>query len=153
MKKILVVSAVVLMTSFVLAAEENLIEELNLSNQQVKQIQTQQRNKLEIQTQLHQQLQVREQELKLELGKAEPNVERIQTLKQEMTQLREHQLDNEVEGTLEMKKIMTKQQLQKMEKLQLQTGSGLQNQNKIQTQTNMQNGSVGGNAGNGRKGH
>lgn len=111
-----------LFSSFTFAEEDNFIEDLDLSREQVEQIQTRQRETNTIRVQLKEQIQTKEKKLKQELGKTEANQERIRELKQELNQLQAKQLDNDIDGFMEMKKVMTKEQLKKIEKIQIKSG-------------------------------
>lgn len=115
-----VVFCLLLSTAFVLGAEEDLIAKLNLSRAQVKQIQAQEQLRTRERTQLREQLVLKEKELKAELGKAEPNKNKIQNITQAINQLRAKQLNEQIDGILAAKKVMNKEQLKELERIQSQ---------------------------------
>ncbi len=122
------VVCLLLSTAFVLGAEENMIFKLNLSRAQVKQIQAQEKLRSREMIRLREQLQVKERELKAELAKTEPNKAQLQNITREINQLRAKQLNEQVDSILAAKKVMNKEQLKELEKLQEQSMLGQTNQ-------------------------
>lgn len=125
--KVLVV-CLLLSTAFVLGAEEDMINKLNLSRTQIKQLQTQEKLRSREMIQLRDQLQMKERELKAELAKAEPNREMIRNTTREIDQLRSKHLTAQVDSILAAKKVMNKEQLKELERIQLQSMLGKTNQ-------------------------
>lgn len=131
MKKIIVCLFIMFLLAAVgFAAEKTLIEELNLSREQVKQIQLRQRDNSGQMLKIKKQIRTQEILLKKELAKAEPDQKKIKELSQELNQLQTKQLESKIEGFLQMKKGMTKEQLKKMEYLQNKSGFQQMYQNK-----------------------
>lgn len=109
------------------AAEPNLIDELDLSRKQVKQIRIQQRETTARGVQLREQIRQNETALKTELAKPSPDQEILKKITQQISQLRLQLLQNKIDGFVEMKKGLSQEQLRKMEQLQRERSLGYMN--------------------------
>ena len=99
------------------AAVENLIEKLNLSRPQVKKLRDQHQEHTRTVESLKHKITKHEQALKEELSSAEPKKEKIKQLTQSVNSLRDELLESKVDAIMEMRRVMTKDQLVKMEKI------------------------------------
>ena len=127
MKKIL---GVLLVMTFVLstaafAADDDMIDKLDLSREQVKQLRTQRREHVKAQDKIRDQIRKQETALKKEIEKEEPDQKKIRARVKEINQLRSKSFESRVDNLQECKKLMTKEQFRKMNKLQLRDGTGL----------------------------
>jgi Spy/CpxP family protein refolding chaperone len=135
MKRIMVVTAfmVIAVSCAAFAADDisasedrDLIEQLNLTPKQVEQVRTQQRTRTQEQARIQEQIRVKEKALKDELAKEDPNKEKVKAMVQELNRIRSKEFEDKVNAVMETKKILTREQLREMTKLQLKDGTGSQ---------------------------
>ncbi|MBU0580416.1 MAG: periplasmic heavy metal sensor [Candidatus Margulisbacteria bacterium] len=125
-RKILISVVVFLisLSALAYAAEEDFVKKLDLSPAQVKQIKAQRQEQDRVRDQIREQIRVKEQALKEEVDKEEPNQNRIRAMVQEINQLRSKAFEDRVNALLETKKVLTREQFREMTKLQLRDGTG-----------------------------
>jgi len=111
----------------------DLVEELNLTPKQVEQVRTQQKTRTQEQARIQEQIQIKEKALKDELAKEEPNREKVKAMVKELNQIRAKEFENKVNAVMETKRILTREQLREMTKLQLKDGAGTGSQYKHRT--------------------
>jgi ubiquinone biosynthesis protein UbiJ len=118
MNKILWVIVISLFFSFgAYAAEQDFVEGLNLSKKQVKQIRLKQKKNIAEQFQIQKRLAISERALKKELAKTDSDEKKIKELSTKINKLQGEKLGVKIKGFVELKKVMTREQLKKMEKI------------------------------------
>ncbi|MFH1709502.1 MAG: hypothetical protein ABH860_00335 [bacterium] len=125
-----------------ISEDQDLIEQLNLTPKQVEQIRTQQKTRTQEQAKIQEQIRVKEKALKEELAKEQPNRERVKAMVRELNQIRSKDFENRVNAVMETKRILTREQLREMTKLQLKdrTGTGSQYKHRIMEKRGTQKG-------------
>jgi len=91
-------------------AIEDFTEELNLTAEQQEEIKQQRSEQLKENKQIHEQLRVKNQQLRKELEKAELDQAKINSLIAEIADLQGQQLRQRVDGVVSMKEILTPEQ-------------------------------------------
>lgn len=142
MKRIIVVTALVIFAvscaafavdDAAVSEDQDLIKQLDLTPKQAEQIRTQQKTRTQEQARIQEQIRIKEKALKDELAKEELNRERVRAMVRELNQLRSKEFESKVNAVMDTKRILTREQLREMTRLQLKEGTGTGSQYKHRT--------------------
>ncbi|OGI04999.1 MAG: hypothetical protein A2X42_05360 [Candidatus Margulisbacteria bacterium GWF2_38_17] len=115
---------IVLYGSTLYASVENLIDKLDLTHPQVKKLRDQQLEHTRTMESLKTKISENEQILKKEMTSAEPDKEKIKMFTKTLNELRDDLLEKKVDAIMDMRKVMTKDQLRKMDRVMERSEKG-----------------------------
>ncbi len=132
------------------AEDKDISEELNLSTRQIEQIRQQDREQTRIEERLQSQIRLKEEALKKELAKEEePNKEKVRAMVREVNRLRSQLFEERIQGIMDTRKVLSREQVRQWTKLQLMEGAGAGSQYQHQTQKGPSSGRGTGSSGSG----
>ena len=95
-------------------ARQSIVKELNLSEEQQRQVKRQRQKHMQAAKEVHKTLRAKKKELRIELEKTDVDTSKINAISSEIKSLFSKQTDLRIEGILSMKHILTPEQFQKL---------------------------------------
>jgi len=115
--KIVLIVLICLFSVTAFAEDINFIKKLDLSRSQVKKLRAQKIKTAKEVKKIEKELRIKEKLLEIELSVEDPDVESIKSITQEISQIKNKLLEQKVDSVMNMRKIMTKDQLNKLDQL------------------------------------